>query len=111
MAGFRSSPTTRRPSRKLFSSRIEANFVEQTSKRGEEQQITREEEEEFLKTSRALDECESIAVSALELAQFQPLSHGPRKEERDTKATSTYPSRSRSWLLSDAAERHDLRDF
>ncbi|MFI5421171.1 MAG: minichromosome maintenance protein MCM, partial [Nitrososphaerales archaeon] len=34
-------------SRKLFSSRIEANFVEQMSKRGEEQQITREEEDEF----------------------------------------------------------------
>ena len=32
-------------SRKLFNSRIEANFVEQTSRRPEEQSVTREEEE------------------------------------------------------------------
>ena len=56
-------------SRKLFNSRIEANYVEQISKRSEEQQITREEEDSF-KTLAALPGAYDRLVASVAPAIF-----------------------------------------
>ena len=56
-------------SRRLFNTRIEANFVEQLGKRPEEQQITREEEEE-IKTIAALPGAYDRLVSSVAPAIF-----------------------------------------